>query len=156
MFLNKEIVYTDILDEWRKVKILDFNLFDKVTTDEKEWIFIIIWQDTNSVYTDSKRYKWLSFYRNWRILNEWTNIERCEYDCYLLVWTDWKRHTCNNVKKYYWDFQKEFESLDKAIRDEEMLKQKIEEIKSLKESINTNYNNARAIQNKNYKDLWIL
>lgn len=156
MFWNKkEIVYTDVLDEWRKVKILDFNLFDKVICKWIEWIFVIIWIETNSIYTSNSNYKWISFYRNWRIEYTWESYEECVYDCYNLIKTDWSIFKWDEVQKYYWEFQEEFESLDKAVRDEEILKQKIEEIKVLEKSISENYNKARSIQWKNYLELWI-
>ena len=68
----------------------------------------------------------------------------------------WERVTSYEVRKYYWEFQEEFESLDKAIKDEELLKNKIEQIKTLEKSINENYEKAKSIKNKNYKELWIL
>ncbi len=155
MFWNKEIIYTDVLDEWRKVKILDFNLFDRVIIDWKEWIFVIIWIEKDSIYTSNSNYKWISFYRNWIIEYKWESYERCNYDCYNLIKTDWTIFKWDEVRKFYWEFQKEFESLEKAVKDEEILKQKIKEIKALEKSINKNYETARAIQGKNYLELWI-
>lgn len=165
MFWNKEkeIVYTDVLDEWRKVKIWDFNLFDRVTIWDSKKIYVLIWNERESFYKSSY-YEWHKKIKSWNpnelrwgiLENIWESYEKISYDSYVLLDKNWKTTTSYEVKKYYWEFQKEFESLNKAIKDEEQLKVKIEEIKKLEKSINENYNIARKIQNKNYKDLGIL
>lgn len=163
MFFNKEIIYTDVLEEWRKVKIWDFNLFDRVIIKNIERPWIIIGNRWNSVYKSSFD-RWQTemkswdpkLWRWWKLENEWETYEKISYDEYLLIDSTWNTISSYEVKKYYWEFQKEFESLDKAVKDEEILKKKIEEIKSLEKSINENYQAARSIQGKNYKELWII
>lgn len=164
MFFDKEIIYTDVLEEWRKVKIWDFNLFDKVLVKWIERPWIIIGDKIDSIYKSSFDSWYVDKIKNWdpkeirwwKIENKWESYETIKYNEYLLIDSTWNTISSYEVKKYYWEFQKEFESLDKAVKDEEILKKKIEEIKSLEKSINENYQAARSIQGKNYKELWII
>ena len=164
MFFDKEIVYTDVLEEWRKIKIWDFNLFDKVVV----WrdVCILIWDHIASVSKNSYIwwYSWFTFidkwesskYRWWKIIHLWEWYEKMEFLLYNCINIKWDILTAYEIKKYYWEFQEEFESLDKAIREENELKKKIIELKELEESMNNNYKKARSIQWKNYKELWII
>lgn len=164
MFFDKEIIYTDVLDEWRKVKIWDFYLFDKVLIWDWGYPYIIIGNKRDILYKSTYD-RWLikriknwdpKLLRWWKLESEWESYECITYDEYLLICAKWDTCSSYDVKKYYWEFQKEFESLDKAVKYEAILKQKIEEIKSLEKSINENYQAARSIQGKNYKELWII
>ena len=164
MFWKKEIIYTDVLEEWRKVKIWDFYLFDKVLIWGLKNPYIIIGNERKSFYksTFDRNHieilkKWdPTELRWWKLESIWETYESITYDEYLLIDKKWDTTSSYEVTKYYWEFQKEFESLDKAVKDEELLKKKIEEIKSLEKSINENYQAARSIQGKNYKELWII
>lgn len=164
MFFKEKIIYTDVLEEWRKVKIWDFYLFDKVLVWDSKKPYVIIWNSNESIYKNT----FLTWYskllkhwnpellRWWELKDEWASYESIKYLCYKLVDTQWKESASYEVKKYYWEFQQEFESLDKAVRDEQELKKKVLEIQQLEKSMNENYEKARKIQGKNYKELWII
>ena len=165
MFFKEKIIYTDVLEEYRKIKIWDFNLFDKVLIWKSILPYILIWNQRDEIYKTSYVWwyskiplkKWnQNLLRWWKIEYEWESYEKITYDLYECINLKWERVTSYEVRKYYWEFQEEFESLDKAIKDEELLKNKIEQIKTLEKSINENYEKAKSIKNKNYKELWIL
>ena len=164
MFFKEKIIYTDVLDEWRKIKVGDFNLFDKVLIQDSEEIYVIIGTSTDHIYKTTyvswsgKLLKsWNPSNLKWWVLEyKWESYEKISYDTYLIIDSKWKKMNSYEVKKYYWEFQKEFESLEKSIKYKEQLNEKIEELKTLEKSMNENYEISRVIQWKNYKDLWIL
>lgn len=164
MFFKEKIIYTDILEEWRKVKIWDFYLFDKVIWESSKNPLVIVGEDKETVYKHNEKFiknfmdwKWDASKLRWWILDdEWKSYENIIYSVYKCIDRKWTSINLYAPKKYYWEFQQEFESLDKAVKDEQELKKKILEIQQLEKSMNENYEKARKIQGKNYKELWIL
>lgn len=68
----------------------------------------------------------------------------------------WKRTKSYKIIKDYWEFQQEFESLETAIEQEKQMQEKILEVQNLEKAIKENYEKARSIVWKNYKELWII
>lgn len=158
-----KIVYTDILQEWRNIKIGDFNLFDKVLIWNNKDPFVLIWEQESSLFISTYKNHphdiiktWnINDYRWGRIENVWESYESMKYLEYKWINNKWEIKTSYNVKKYYWEFQKEFTALEQAKKDEKELENKIKEISNLKDSMMKNYEIAREIAWKNYIELWI-
>lgn len=112
----EKIVYQDVLQEWRNVKIWEFHLFDKVIVQEtlgqykkKDLIWVIIsWGRTD--FTDDK----------------------ITMNYYGVVLQDWKNEQfCTKIKPYYWEFQEEFEILDEVQKLQKEMEDKGNRIKEL-------------------------
>mgnify|MGYP003403582464 CR=1 FL=1 len=112
----EKIVYQDVLQEWRNVKIWEFHLFDKVIVQEtlgrfqkKDIIWVVIgWGRMD--FTDDK----------------------ITMDYYEVILQNWKKETfCTKVKPYYWEFQEEFEILDEVQKLQKEMEDKGNRIKEL-------------------------
>ena len=163
MFWFEKTIYTDILQEWRNVKIWDFNLFDRVIIWNIKTPFVIIWEEEIRIHLSIYGIWWHpiikkwdpSEYRWWKLYDAWEEFESMKYLEYKCINSKWEIKTAYKIQKYYWEFQKEFTALEQAKKDEEELENKIKEISLLKESMMKNYDIAREIAWKNYIELWI-
>ena len=114
MFWEKEKVYIDILDKWRKNKIWEFNLFDKVIIEEmrSDWDDKNIWK-VMVVLSYSKRVSDDDFYVYTGLLENWEKL----YDV-------------KKAKKYYWEFQEEFETMEQVEKEVIEIKELEKELKN--------------------------
>lgn len=112
---EKEIIYIDKLSKYRKAKVWEFNMFDKVIVDKlyypstdkkliwKEWIVVDCYKQTDG----GVRYYVLFLWDNSPVPVYWT------------------------IKPYYWEFQEEFEALDEVQRIQLEVSAKQQRLKEL-------------------------
>ena len=108
---QKEKVYTDVLSDWRKIKVGGYQLFDKVL------VLDVIYPHIEWKY----------------IGQEWVIISMRNYNTeYILMMNDGESFWVNpaHIKKSYWEFQEEFEALEaakQAYNDIEILSKQLAE-----------------------------
>lgn len=112
----EKIVYQDVLQEWRNVKIWDFHLFDKVIVQEILWKY------------KKKDLVW--------VIISWGrsdfNNDKIMMDYYEVILQNWNIESfCTKVKPCYWEFQEEFEILDEVQKLQKEMEDKGNRIKEL-------------------------
>jgi hypothetical protein len=129
MFLKKEKVYTDRLADYRKIKCWDFHLFDEVIIEE-----------THNKFDE----KWVLWILVWSRMYDDTNQL-----CYFAVTKTWESvQYITHCKKYYWEFQEEFEALDETERLSKEVQERLQKLEQLKKKTD-------KIRDINFKNLWL-
>lgn len=123
----KKIVYTDRLADYRKIQCWEFHFFDEVIIqkthdkyNEKGVIWVIIWA---TELNNKMHYKAIT--KTWKVI-EW--ITHC--------------------KKYYWEFQEEFEALVETEQLALEVQERLQRLEQLKKKTD-------KIKDLNLKNLWL-
>ena len=139
-FTKEKKVYYDSLNEWKKNKCWDFNLFDKVIVYgiKAYWSSRYEWDEAVILKYDheDEKYWQASGYsvqlKDWRKLHPWEEFK---------------------IKKSYWEFQEEFEAAENMQKKAQDIKRLEEEMKEAAKQLQEYHKKASKIKESNIIDI---
>lgn len=155
MFWKIEKVPYDVLWTFRNKLNDKWNILDKVVMTqslsswiEKGEIWVII-SKNDHYYVEGWWYRHISY------------GSYIKNDGWFILFESWKFWVVDEMffKKYYWEFQEEFEALDESEQLQKQMEEKALEMQRLKEKADLAYEKSRKAQGLNYKELitkWII
>ena len=145
MWFFTKTIYTDTLHEWRSVVAGEYNLFDKVIV---KWIFEIEWfeyeeweyripkTETDPVWVIAEYHVKAKLYAV--ILKSWQILNGVSPDI---------------LKRYYGEFQEEFESLEQAEAEYKNVAELTDKLEQARDRADELYAKWRKIVEKNMAEL---
>lgn len=130
---KKEVIYIDRLAEYRKWKVWEFHMFDKVIVDSIEY----------QIKEDKER-----LWKEWIVVDVYVTTEWKSQYYVLFPWSDSPVKIYWTIKPSYWEFQEEFEALEEAQRIQLEVSEKQKRLNELLPKLD-------KIKDKNFTQLWL-